>query len=115
MVGDIAVEGPYLPPLGTEQEFTELVGQLVADAAPRLFALVEEHGDRADGWIVAWGIALDDRVVVCGTAGELVGTFGSAERAHALLSRRRKLRLQWAPHSHAHAENAVAAVPDVIR
>ncbi|MET0236020.1 MAG: hypothetical protein ABW224_15355 [Kibdelosporangium sp.] len=33
---------------------------MVADQAPRLFAVVLELGDQADGQIVAWGIALAD-------------------------------------------------------
>jgi hypothetical protein len=42
-----------LASLGSEAEFAELVTELVADIAPRLFAVVEECGERADGWIVA--------------------------------------------------------------
>ncbi len=84
-----------LPPLGTEQEFAQLVGELVTNEAPRLFALVEEHGERADGWLLAWGMAFDDHVEVVGIDGGLRGTFPSAERARWVFSRRVKVRLVW--------------------
>lgn len=53
-----------LRPLGDEAEFAELVKALVADTAPCLFALVEECGERADGWIVAWGMQFEDHAEV---------------------------------------------------
>jgi hypothetical protein len=48
-----------LAPLCDEQEFTALLEAMVAEDAPRLFAVVQEYGDRADGWIAAWGMAFD--------------------------------------------------------
>lgn len=42
-----------LPPVGSREEFTALVDTIVADSAPRMFAIVHEYGDRVDGWIVA--------------------------------------------------------------
>ncbi|MCA1671371.1 MAG: hypothetical protein LC799_03935 [Actinobacteria bacterium] len=45
---------PGHAPLCGEAEFTELVGELVADEAPRLFAVVQEYGTRVDGRIVVW-------------------------------------------------------------
>jgi hypothetical protein len=85
-----------LPPLGTEEEFTRLVAELVTDEAPRLFALVEEHGDRADGWILAWGMAFEDHVELVGIDRGLRGTFPSAQRAQWAFSRQAKIRLVWA-------------------
>jgi hypothetical protein len=35
-----------------------------ADEAPRLFAVVQEYGERVDGRIAAWGMALADHAEV---------------------------------------------------
>lgn len=82
-------------PLCSEEEFAQEVRELVADEAPRVFALVEEYGERVDGWIVAWGMAFDDRVEVISANGGLRMTFNSGERAQRAFSRRRKIRLVW--------------------
>jgi hypothetical protein len=37
---------------------------MVADEAPRLFAVVQEYGDRVDGRIAAWGMAFGDHAEV---------------------------------------------------
>lgn len=55
-----------LTPLCDEVEFTELVGELVAEEAPRLFAVVQEYGERVDGRIAAWGMAFEDCADVVG-------------------------------------------------
>ncbi|MGH4019888.1 MAG: hypothetical protein ACRDT0_11750 [Pseudonocardiaceae bacterium] len=86
-----------LAPLCSEEEFAQEVAALVADGAPRLFALVEEYGDRADGWVRAWGMAFDDHAEVVSVDRGLLGTFPSAERAHRAFSRRAKVRLVWHP------------------
>ncbi|MPZ67086.1 MAG: hypothetical protein GEU83_16795 [Pseudonocardiaceae bacterium] len=82
-------------PLGTEEEFAQLVAELVTDEAPRLFALVEEHGERVDGWILAWGMAFEDHVEIVGVDGGMRGSFPSVQRARWALSRRVKVRLVW--------------------
>lgn len=41
-------------------DFTTLVAEMVADQAPRLFAVVVEFGGHIDGKIVAWGMALNE-------------------------------------------------------
>ena len=43
------------------EEFAELVSELVADEAPRVFALVEECGHRFDAWIIARDMELKQR------------------------------------------------------
>lgn len=68
---------------------------LVADAAPRVFALVEEQGEREDGWVFAWGLAFEERVCVVRESGGLVESFESAACAHDTYARRRTLRLVW--------------------
>ncbi|MGH3822609.1 MAG: hypothetical protein ACRDRA_07180 [Pseudonocardiaceae bacterium] len=81
-------------PLCSEEEFAQEVRELVADEAPRVFALVEEYGERVDGRIVAWGMAFQDGTEVVGVNG-LHLRVASAERAQRAFSRRRTIRLVW--------------------
>lgn len=60
------VDPDTLTPLCDEAEFAELVEELVTDEAPRLFAVVQEYGKRADGRIAAWGLAFEDYAEVVG-------------------------------------------------
>lgn len=53
-----------MPPLCDEPEFAELLNSIVAHEAPRLFAIVEEYGERVDGRIAAWGMAFTDHAEV---------------------------------------------------
>jgi hypothetical protein len=55
-----------LAPLCGEPEFAAEVAGLAADEAPRLFAVVQEYGERADACIAAWGLAFPDHAeVIC--------------------------------------------------
>lgn len=74
-------ELPTAGPLCGEVEFTELIDQMVAENAPRVFAVVQELGDRVDGWIAAWGMAFEDRVEVIGADGGLRMTLQAPEAA----------------------------------
>lgn len=47
-------------PFIDEPTFAAILEGIVADEAPRLFAVVQECGERMDGWIAAWGLAFDD-------------------------------------------------------
>jgi hypothetical protein len=47
-----------------ELEFTAILESMVADEAPRLFAVVQEYGERVDGRIAAWGMAFTDHAEV---------------------------------------------------
>ncbi len=53
-----------LTPVCDEPEFAAILEGMVADEAPRLFAVVQEYGDRVDGRIAAWGMAFDDHAEV---------------------------------------------------
>ncbi|MEV4843867.1 hypothetical protein AB0K20_11695 [Micromonospora matsumotoense] len=87
---------PVLPPLGTPEEFHQMLVDLANEFAPRRFAIGEEHGDRIDGGILAWGLAFPDRALLCGDQQVPVGRFATAESALRLLSRTgRRLRLIW--------------------
>jgi hypothetical protein len=59
------------PPLCDEAEFVELLDEMVADHAPRLFAIVQEYGERVDAKFAAWGMAFDDHVDVIGVGGSV--------------------------------------------
>lgn len=87
-----------LRPLGSEEEFAQLVDVLVTDNAPRLFALVEECGERADGWIVAWGMQFEDHVEVISIDHGPRLSLTSAERAHEIFSHLGAIRLVWCQH-----------------
>lgn len=52
------------PPLCDEPEFTALIEGMVADEAPRVFAVVQEYGCRVDARIAAWGMAFTDHAEV---------------------------------------------------
>lgn len=75
-----------LAPLCGEAEFTELVAEMVADEAPRLFAVVQEYGERVDGRIVAWGMAHEDRAEIVGVDGGATMSLCSAERVARVFS-----------------------------
>ncbi len=52
-------------------------------------------GERADGWILAWGIAFEDHAALVTVDGGGGGRFQSAESAWRAFSHRRKVRLVW--------------------
>jgi hypothetical protein len=58
-----------LAPLCDAETFAVIVDGMVADAAPRVFAIVEEYGERVDGRIAGWGMAFEDYAEVVGVEG----------------------------------------------
>ncbi|WP_326556663.1 hypothetical protein [Micromonospora sp. NBC_01796] len=87
---------PVDTPLGTPEEFHQLLLELATDYAPRRFAICEEHGDRIDGRVFAWGMAFEDHAWLCADDSSLVGKFATAENAVRVLSRGgRRLHLSW--------------------
>jgi hypothetical protein len=54
---------------------------MVADSAPRVFAVVQAYGDRVDARIAAWGIAFDDHAEVVAVDGGLRMNLQAAEHA----------------------------------
>lgn len=73
--------GSGLRPICSRARFTELVQNLVTDFAPRVFAVVQEHGDCVDADIVAWGMTFEDRAEVIDVSGGLRMSLRSPERA----------------------------------
>ncbi|MGH3686178.1 MAG: hypothetical protein ACRDRU_05645 [Pseudonocardiaceae bacterium] len=76
-----AVDPATLAPLCDEAEFAQEVAELVAEEAPRLFAVVQEYGERADGRIAAWGMAFEDHAKVCAVDRPLHLSLRAPERA----------------------------------
>jgi hypothetical protein len=83
-------------PLCGEEEFAELVAEMVRDEAPRLFAVVQEIGEREDGRIAAWGMAFDDHAAVMRDRSSWLSV-SSPDRACRMLSRAPDVtaRLVW--------------------
>jgi hypothetical protein len=75
------VDPSTLASLCGEAEFNELVDEMVADEAPRLFAVVQVYGDWVDGRIAAWGMAFEDHAEVVSVDGRTHMSLRSAERA----------------------------------
>lgn len=83
----------------SEVEFQRELREMVADGAPRVFALCEELGERDDGYVRYWGMAFDDCAEIVAASGNSRAAYRSADSALAKLSRRRKLHLIWADHA----------------
>lgn len=47
-------------PDSDDADFNTAVAEMVADQAPRVFAVVLEYGEQVEAEIAAWGMALDD-------------------------------------------------------
>ncbi|MBP2330118.1 hypothetical protein JOF56_010503 [Kibdelosporangium banguiense] len=47
-----------------DADFPALVAEMVADQAPRVFAVVLEYGEQIDAQIAGWGMALDESAYV---------------------------------------------------
>ncbi|SFE25713.1 hypothetical protein SAMN04487819_11025 [Actinopolyspora alba] len=90
---EIAVDESELAPLGTHEEFRELLVDLVQASAPEVFALCEEIGDRADGVVRYWGLSHEDGTEVFAPYGGVNGRFRSPESALRLLSGGRPMHL----------------------
>lgn len=65
----LAQDHPDLAPFCGEAEFAELLDGMVTDEAPRLFAVVQVFGERADGRIAAWGLAFEEHARVVSESG----------------------------------------------
>lgn len=92
------VDPTELSPIGDQELFTAEINTMVAEEAPRLFALCGEIGNRVDAMTIAWGMAFNNHAEVVSAAHDGVrGVFNSAERARKLLSAHDKVqvRLVW--------------------
>jgi hypothetical protein len=74
-------EPAMLGPFCGETEFNELMDGMVAEEAPRLFAVVQIYGERADGRIAAWGMAFEEGAELVSVDGRVHMSLPSPERA----------------------------------
>ncbi|NYH79403.1 hypothetical protein FHR84_002737 [Actinopolyspora biskrensis] len=93
LTDEYVVDESELAPLGTHEEFRELLVELVRASVPEVFALCEEIGDRVDGVVRYWGLSHEDGTEVFAPHGGLNGRFRSPESALRLLSRGRTMHL----------------------
>lgn len=78
----VSIPGPWgMAPMCDEKRFAAILAEMVAEKAPRLFAVVQEYGERVDGRIAAWGMAFDDHVEVSGVDGDVRMSLSGPERA----------------------------------
>lgn len=70
-----------MDPLCGEEEFVALLKNMVADEAPRLFAVVQVYGERVDARIAAWGMAFQDHAEVVAVDHGLRMSLQAAENA----------------------------------
>ncbi|QQQ74632.1 hypothetical protein IOD16_26220 [Saccharothrix sp. 6-C] len=68
----------------TEQEFAVLVQEVAREEAPRLFAIVEEQGDRESVRVAGYGVAFEDRAEVSAVEGGFHLSSQSPESARVL-------------------------------
>ncbi|MFJ2557899.1 MULTISPECIES: hypothetical protein [unclassified Streptomyces] len=75
-----------IPPL-TYAEFLALTEELVADTAPRLFAVVQTYEpegtgpEDADAWVAAWGMAFEEHAEIVSASGGIRMSVRSLDRA----------------------------------
>ncbi|HEY0804907.1 MAG TPA: hypothetical protein VGD84_07580 [Pseudonocardiaceae bacterium] len=60
-----------LSPLCDAEAFAASLEGMVADFAPRVFAVVQEYGERVDGRIAAWGMAFEDHAEIVDVKGRV--------------------------------------------
>jgi hypothetical protein len=68
----------------SSEEFGRLMRERAVADAPRLFALVEEHGEKEDVRVAGYGLAYEDRADVNTVEGDFRLDSQSAESARAL-------------------------------
>ncbi|CAM3878026.1 hypothetical protein KIPE111705_29375 [Kibdelosporangium persicum] len=64
-----------------EADFAKDVAEMVADHAPRLFAIVLEYGTQVDARIAAWGMELDEGAYMTTVDGRRQYALADAEGA----------------------------------
>jgi hypothetical protein len=86
-----------IPPLCSEEDFVEILTEMVADEVPRIFAIVHEYGDRVDARCAAWGLAFADHAEVVTIDGKVRFGLPTAEDAlrRFRFSRHITPRLVW--------------------
>ncbi len=86
-----------LEPICDEAEFAAILREMVTAGAPRVFAVVQEYGERSDGRIAAWGMAFAEHAEVVAVDGGLRMNVTSPENALRCFGRGETIRprLVW--------------------
>jgi hypothetical protein len=77
--------------------FELLLAEIVANDPPRLFAVVQELGERVDARVAAWGMAFEDHAELVGVDRQMRASLGKPEDALFLFrsGERIQARLVW--------------------
>ncbi|ONI75317.1 hypothetical protein ALI144C_38870 [Actinosynnema sp. ALI-1.44] len=65
-----------------------MITDMVADQAPRVFAVVLEYGEQTDAKVYAWGMALDDGAYMTANDGRSVYSLADPGNALRYVPRR---------------------------
>lgn len=81
-----------------EANFNTLVAEMVAEQAPRVFAIVLEYGEQIDARVIGWGMALEESAYVTTADGRTQYVLAEPENALKFVPRRIDTtpRLVWA-------------------
>jgi hypothetical protein len=71
-----------MEPLYDAEEFEAALAEMVAEEAPRLFAVVQEYGEREDARIHSWGMSFHDHADLISVGGSV--RLGMRSPEHAL-------------------------------
>ncbi|WP_231648402.1 hypothetical protein [Saccharothrix sp. NRRL B-16348] len=90
-------------------EFADVMHLIAEEQAPRLFAIVEEHGEQEDGRVAGYGLAYSDHADVNSVEGDFHLVSQSPERARQIFelsarSRGVRTHLVWLAGAPEHTE-----------
>ncbi|GAA3844076.1 hypothetical protein GCM10022243_08110 [Saccharothrix violaceirubra] len=110
-----AVETGVTDSLLWKARFGEVVRGMVVDFAPRLFAVVQEYGDRVDGRVAAWGMAFPDHAEVVSVEGGLRMRLQDVDSALPVFATREGVSASvvWLPAFNTRLTEPVDVVDDV--
>lgn len=101
-----------LTPLFDESRFVAEVERMVVNQTPRLFAVVQEYGERVDARIAAWGFAFADHAEVVSVDGGIRIRMGAPETVLGAFHSGRRIRAQlvwFTPRTLGHSSGGGAA------
>ncbi|MGH3564436.1 MAG: hypothetical protein ACRDRH_00070 [Pseudonocardia sp.] len=70
-----------IPPFCSAQEFAAITENMVADQAPRLFAVVQVYGEHLDARVAAWGLSFEDHADVVSVESTVTMSLRAPENA----------------------------------
>lgn len=72
---------------GKDQFMDKLIAEMIAAAAPRMFAVVQVQGGQGEARVAAWGMAFRDRAVATDAQGGSFASLANPERVAAMYAR----------------------------